>query len=265
MATERDSLLREVDAELRRDQLQMIWDQYGTYIIGAVAALLVGVGGYKWWDGRRTAAAEAAGQRFEQALNLAEAGKADEALKAFAAIAGGTRSNYAVLAQLALAGQSAKAGKVDDAVTAYEAAASRADDALIKDYARLQSTSLKIDTIDFTEAQNRLNDLIADKNPWRYMARELLGVAAVRAGRMDEARNTLAPLSADPRAPAAVRERAGALMNLVVAAELERSAPAKIEFEKTDTPAVQPQAAPAKAEPSRGKAAPPKGGAAKGK
>ena len=84
MATERDSLLREVDEELRRDQFQQIWEQYGTYIIGAVAALLIGVGGYKWWDGRQAAAAEAAGLRFEQALNLAETGNADEALKSFA-------------------------------------------------------------------------------------------------------------------------------------------------------------------------------------
>ena len=264
MATERDSLLREVDEELRRDQFQQIWEQYGTYIIGAVAALLIGVGGYKWWDGRQAAAAEAAGLRFEQALNLAETGNADEALKSFSAIAGGTRSNYGVLAQLAVAGQAVKAGKTDDAIAAYEAAAGRASDTLIKDYARLQSTSLKIDAIDYAEAKNRLNELIGDKNPWRYMARELLGVAAVRAGQMDEASTTLAPLSADPRAPAAVRERAGALMNMVVAAQLEKNAPSKIEFEKADPPAAKPEADPAKAEPARGKAVP-KGGAVKGK
>ena len=110
---------------------------------------------------------------------------------------------------------------------------------LIKDFARLQIAALKIDTADFTEVQNRLNDLIGDKNPWRYTARELLGLAAIRAGKLDEARKTLAPLSADPRAPAAVRERAGALMNMVVAAELEKSAPAKVEIEKTDDPPAQ--------------------------
>src|SRR5262249_27520282 len=135
---------------------------------------------------------------------------------------------------------------------------------LIKDFARLQSVALKIDSADFTEVQNRLNDLIGDKNPWRFMARELLGVAAIRAGKLDEARNTLAPLSADPRAPGTIRERAGAMMSLVVAAEQERSAPGKVELEKTEAvpPSPNPTAVPA--ELPRGKLLP-KAGAAKGK
>lgn len=261
MATERDTLLKEVHEELRREQFEKIWQQYGTYIIGAIVALLLGVGGYKWWESRSIADAEAAGLRFEEALNLTEAGKTDDAHKAFSTIASGSRSNYALLAQLALAGEAVKSGKTESAIAAYDAAASKAGDALIKDFARLQSVSLKIDSIDFTEAQNRLNDLIADNNPWRFMARELLGVAAVRSGRLDDARNVLAPLSADPRAPAAVRDRAGALMNLVVSAELERTAPAKVELEKTDTPAV----APSQPEPPRAKTAPPAKGAVKTK
>lgn len=261
MATERDTLLKEVNEELRREQFEKIWQQYGTYIIGAVVAVLLGVAGYKWWENRSIADAEAAGLRFEEALNLAETGKADEAQKAFTTIAAGSRSNYALLAQLALAGEAVKSGKTDAAVAAYEAAATKSGDALIKDFARLQSVSLKIDTIDFTEAQNRLNDLIGDKNPWRFMARELLGVAAVRAARLDDAKNVLAPLSADPRAPTAVRDRAGALMNLVVAAELERTAPGKVELERTDAA----EAAPAQSEPPRAKTAPPAKAGAKSK
>lgn len=261
MATERDTLLKEVNEELRREQFEKIWEQYGTYIIGGVVALLLAVGGYQWWQSRSIADAEAAGLRFEEALNLAEGGKGDDAQKAFSTIASGSRSNYALLAQLALAGEAVKSGKTDAAIAAYEAAAAKAGDALIKDFARLQSVSLKIDSIDFTEAQNRLNDLIGDKNPWRFMARELLGVAAVRSGRLDDAKNTLAPLSADPSAPAAIRDRAGALMNLVVAAELERSAPSKVEVEKTD----MPDAAPAQPEPPRAKTAPPAKGAVKTK
>ena len=265
MAMERDALLREVDEELRRDQLQKLWEQYGTYMIGAFAALLVGVGGSKWWETRRIAATERAGQQFEQALDAATSGNTAEAQKIFQTIGSSSGAGYPVLAQLALAGQAVKAGNVDTAAIAYEAAASRSRDELVRDYARLQSIALKIDSADFTEVQNRLNPLIGDKSPWRYLARELVGVAAVRAGKFDEARSILAPLSADPRASAAVRERAGAMMNVVVAAELERSAPGKVEFEKTDPPAAAPDGGSPKAEPPRGKAVPPKGAPARGK
>lgn len=265
MSMERDTLMREVDEELRREQLQKLWEQYGTYMIGAAVALLVGVGGYKWWEARRNAAAERAGQQFEQALDMSGAGNTVDAQNILKTIGSGSGSGYPVLAQLALAGQAAKAGNTDAAISGFDAAAAKAGDQLIKDYARLQTVALKIDSADFTEVQNRLNDLIGDKSPWRYLARELLGTAAVRSGKLEEARSVLAPLSADPRAPSSVRERAGALMNLVVSAELERTAPGKVELEATEETAPVKEAAPVKTEPPRGKAASPRGGAAKGK
>lgn len=256
MSMERDALMREVDEEVRRDQLKKLWDAYGTYVVAAVVLFVAGVGGYKWWDGQRIAAAQASGLRFEQAMDLAAAGKADEAQKEFAAIAAGQRTGYQLLAQLTVAGVAAKAGKTEEAFAAYESVASRATDPLLKDFARLQAASLKIDSADWTEMQNRLNQLIGEKSPWRHTARELLGISALRLGKLDEARQTLGPLSADPRAPAAIRERSGALMSLVVAADLEKTAPAKVELEKTDPPAGAADATPAKppvkSAPSRG-------------
>ncbi len=260
MSMDRDSLLREVDEELQRERLEKLWKQYGTYVIGAVVAVLAGIGIFKWWEGRKAAAADLAGQRYEAALDLIKSGKADEAQAALSAIAKTSAASYPVLAQLAIAGQAVKAGKLAEASAAYDVVVARAADPLIKDFARLQSTALKIDSADFTEVQNRLNALIGDSSPWRYLAREQLGVAAMRSGRLDDARSTLAPLSQDPRAPVAVRERAGALMALVVAIDQEKAAPGKIEFEKTEPPAGQPaDAAPAKTEPVRPKGAPGRG------
>ena len=240
MTNDSDALIREVDEELRRDQLKKLWEQYGTYFVAGAALILVGIGGNQWWQGRRVAAAEAAGARFEEALNLAGSGKTEDAQKALSEIAAGRRDSYAMLANLTLAGQAVKAGKTDEALTAYETVVSTASDQLIKDYARLQVASLKTDSADWTDMQNRLNDLIGDKNPWRFTARELLGLAALKAGKLDEARQTLGPLSADPRAPSAIRERASALMSIVVASEFEKTAPARIELEKTDPPQTAP-------------------------
>lgn len=261
MTMERDTLMREVDEEVRREQIQKLWEQYGTYIVAGVALFVAGVGGYQWWQGRQISAVEAAGQRFEQALNLIETGKDAEAKAQLAAIAATRQAGYAELAQLSLAGAAVKAGKLDEALAAFEAVAKSADDTLIKDFARLQVASLKIETADWTEMQNRLNDLIGEKNPWRFLAREALGLSAMRTGKLAEARQTLAPLSADPRAPAAVRERASALMNIVVATEQQQTAPAKVELEATDAPPAKPEPT---AKPEAGVKAPaPKGGAPK--
>jgi hypothetical protein len=64
MVEQRDQLAREVDEELRREQLLKIWEQYGTYIIALAALIIVGVGGVKYYQHRSALAAEAAGGRF---------------------------------------------------------------------------------------------------------------------------------------------------------------------------------------------------------
>jgi hypothetical protein len=61
MSNESDSLLREVDDELRREQLEKLWKKYSSLILLAAALIVVAVGGYKFLESRRIAAAEAAG------------------------------------------------------------------------------------------------------------------------------------------------------------------------------------------------------------
>ena len=67
MADDRDSLLREVDEELRRDQMNKIWERYSGLIFGVAALIVVGVWGYKFLESRRIAAAESAGAEFTAA------------------------------------------------------------------------------------------------------------------------------------------------------------------------------------------------------
>ncbi len=237
MSMERDSWMREVDEELRRERLQKIWQRYGGLIVGAVALVLIGLAGYQWWQTQRVAVIHDSGARFSQAMRLAQDGKTAEATQALEAIVSEGGGGYPALARLALAANLTKAGKVDEAAAAYQTAADATDDPLIKGFAQLQAVSLKIDTADWTTVKNQLTDLAAETSPWRYSARELLGISALRAGKLSEARQALAPLSVDPKAPTALRQRAEALMQLVVATELAKTAPAQVQQEATPPPA----------------------------
>lgn len=249
MADNQDRLFQEVDEELRREQLKRLWDNYGTYIIAGVAAIVFGVGGVKWYQSSTIASAEAAGARFERAIEQISTGQSDDARKAMQAIAKGEAPGYAVLAQLALAGDAVKAGKTEEAVQAYEALAGRTGiDPVMRDFARLQVASLKVDSADFTDIQNRLKDLAHESSPWRFAARELTGVAALHAGKLDEARKVLEPLVIDVNAPQGVRERSGALMQMVVEAELAKSAPPPPIPEVVPEPVPEPPAAKPKSE-----------------
>lgn len=247
MADNNDALIREVDEELRREQLAKLWERYGTWMLAAAAAIVVGVAGYKWNEQREVKAAQAAGGRFEAAANLAREGKPDEALKAYEELAKTGPAGYAALAQLQAAGGLAASGKRAEAVSLYEALGRNGEaDALLRDFARLQAAALRVGQADWTEMQNRLNDLMVDKAPWRFFARELLGMAALKAGKADEARKILEPMVADPALPQGVGERVRVLMGQVIEAEQAANAPAA-------TSAPQPAAPPVEAKPADGK------------
>ena len=248
MADERDSLLREVDEELRREQMQKLWERYNGLILGAAALIVAAVGGYKWLESRRLAATEAAGAEYIAALKLSNDKKADEADKAFNAIAQSGTSGYGALAMLQLAGAQAKAGKTTEALANYEALAkSSSADELLKSFATLQAASLRMGEADFTEIENRLTPLSGDSSPFKISARELLGFAAYKAGKLDEARKYLEPLLIDPKATAAIQDRVKVVMGEIAKSEVAA---------KSASPAAGAAAAP-KAAPATAPAAPP--------
>ena len=221
MTDERDALLREVDEELRRDQLQKLWERYNGLILAAAALIVAVVWGYKFLENRRISAAEAAGADFEAAVRLADGSKTDEAIAAFEKIASNGPHGYASLAKLHIAGAQAKAGKPAEALKSYEGLASDGSaDQLLKNFAQLQAASLRMGEADFTEMQNRLNSLAATTSPFKVTASELLGFAAFKAGNYEEARKHLEPLLIDPNATQAIQERIKIVMSTIAASEL---------------------------------------------
>ena len=225
MANQDDGFLREVEEELRRERLEKIWQQYGTYILAAALLVVFGVLGYKYLENRRIVAAQTTGARYESAMALAAEGKEDSAAKEFEIIAEEGTGGYPALARLQLAGALLKEGKKAEALAAYEALANeRGADALLRDYAALQGAAVRLGGADFTEMQNRLNPLMGDESPWRYSARELLGLAAFKAGRADEARTVLTALLVDQKTPQTIIERAHIILAEIAAADIAKKA-----------------------------------------
>jgi hypothetical protein len=227
MMDQRDSLAREIDEELRREQLLKLWEQYGTYFIAAAVLIIAGIGGFKYYEHRRIQAAEAAGARFTAAARETAQDKKAEAQKALEEVAGSAPSGYAVLARLRLAAADREAGKTAQAAAAFEAIAKESGlDPLLADYAQLQAAMLRLDSASWTEMQNRLNDLAAESNPWRFSARELLGLAAQKAGKTDEARTQFQRLLSDRNTPPSIGGRARVMLAMLTEAELASATPA---------------------------------------
>src|ERR1700761_5983088 len=90
-------IFREIDEELRRDNLLKLWSRYGRYIVALTVLALVVAGGVVAWREHQLSERRAQSMRYSSALSLAREGKDAEAAKVLAVVAqeGG---GYATLA-----------------------------------------------------------------------------------------------------------------------------------------------------------------------
>ncbi len=223
--TANEAFDKEVDEELQREWVSRLWEHYSGYILAGALAFVLAVGAYKLIESRRQAAAEAQGAAYATAVKLLTSGKVDEGTQALAAVSknGG---GFGAVARLRLAAADAATGKTADAVAKYEALANdRALDPVLADFARLQTAMLTLDNANWDDFRGKLSTLTADGNAWRHSARELLGLAAMKAGKLDEARTQFEKLIGDQGTPPGIAERARIMMGSIVAADMAAKAP----------------------------------------
>src|SRR5262245_63171570 len=113
-------IFREVDEEVRREQLKKLWDRWGSYAIAAAVVVVVAIAAWRAWSYWEMKKAQEAGTAFEAALSSAQAGKHEEAEAAFAKIAADSPSGYRTLARLREAAELAQRDRAA-AVKAYDA------------------------------------------------------------------------------------------------------------------------------------------------
>ena len=99
---------------------------------------------------------------------------------------------------------------------------------------------LRLDGASWTDMQNRLNDLAAESNPWRFSARELLALAAHKAGKSTEARQEFQKLLGDRNTPPSIAERARVMMAMLTESELARITTPAAEVDKAQPTAPAP-------------------------
>ena len=210
---------REVDEAVRQDKYKQLWDQYGVYVLGAAAVLVVGVAGYQGWTFWQEKRAAESGAKFSEALRLEDGADAAKAREMLAALAESGPAGYRVLARFQLAAVEAKAGNTDKAVADYDALAKDSSvDPVLQDHATLQAAALRLEKADYAEMEQRLKPLAESGSAWRFSARELLGLSAYRLKNMSEAEKQFNALIADEATPRNLRERATMMIALIVGA-----------------------------------------------
>lgn len=215
-----DSLFREVDEEIRREQLKSLWDRYGVFVLAAAILIVVGVAGYNGWNYWQSHRAAEAGARFVGGLVQAEDGNPQAARTAFQDLAAGGPRGYRLLSRFQLAAALAQDGDRAGAIDAYEGLAGEsAAGRVLQEYAAIRAAALRVDEADMAEMSERVGSIAAGASPWQNSARELLGLVAYRTGDTDRAAQYFSDMLADQNAPPGLRQRAEMMLALLVQAD----------------------------------------------
>ena len=211
-----DSFIREVNEEIRQDQAKALWERFGPAFIALAVIVVLATAGWVGYDYWSTSRANASGDRFSQALTLANEGKNDEALAALEALEGDGYGAYPMLARMRAATVLAEKGDAAGAVKQFdEVAADNSVPASIRDMARLRAALILVDSGTQAEVSARVEMLTADTNALRHSAREALALSYWKEAKFKEALTLFDQVAADSGAPRNTRERATLMAELI--------------------------------------------------
>ena len=204
-----ETFVREVDENLRRDQLRDFAKTYGKWIVAAVILFLAAVGGYLYWQNRQNDQAAQESEAMSAALDKAEAGNAKGAAAELAPIGASSSDVNRASARLAQAALALRQNDRRTAIDIYRELA--ADDGLpqpYRDVATIRGAMAEYDSLKPDEVIARLSPLAEPGKPFFGSAGELVAMAMLAKGDRAGAGRLFAKIAADPQVPQSIRARA---------------------------------------------------------
>jgi hypothetical protein len=204
-----ETFYREVDEELRRDQLKTYWERYGKLAIAGFVLLIALIGGIIWWQNQKVVKA---GQRGETLIgafdDIAARNKAAAAAKLDQLVKSGSEGHRAA-ALLTKADLAIEANDLKGAAAIYRQIAD--DEELAQPYrdlALVRMSAVEFDTLPPQQIVDRLKGLAVAGNPWFGSAGEMVAISYMKLNRPQEAARLFAAMAKDKRLPDTLRSRA---------------------------------------------------------
>lgn len=204
------SVMREIEDDLRQQQLHDFWRENRLWIGATVVLAIVATAGVAFWRGHVSAKNQEATAQMLAALGN------PAALETLAADpAALDRPAHVALVRLNAAARELNRGDTAKALALYDALSNdRNADPVLRDLGTLYAATLRLDSAPAAELDAKLTPLTRAGEPWRFSALELQGLLYAREGRMKDAAEKMAQISGDAAAPQDARTRAFTLREL---------------------------------------------------
>ena len=204
-----ETFYREVDEELRRDQMHTLWERYGKLAILGVVLLLAAIAGVIWWQYQQELRAGKQGQELLTAFDEVASGKKAAAAGRLDALAKADSPGYKAAALLTKADLAIEANNIDTAAGLFQQVANdQGLDQSYRDLALIRLTHVQFDKLAPQAVIDRLKGHANAGNPWFGSAGEMVAISYLKLNKPREAAQIFAALAKDKTVPESVRSRA---------------------------------------------------------
>ena len=223
--------INEVEEELRKDEYNRLLKKFGPLLVAIVALIIGGTAYMEWQKSSEDKAARATSYAYVQAGKLASDGNNAQAIKEFLAISEKAPSGYAGLSLMRAAAISMREGERAEAVSFFDRAAQTFEKPRHKQLAQIKAAYILAGDGRYDDVRSRLGTLAQADQPYEFLARELLGFAAMQNGDMSAAREQFSYLSTIPGVTDTIASRAAQYLSLM---EVDAAANAPAPVDTTD-------------------------------
>ena len=207
--TNNDAFLREVDEELRREQMAAFGKRWGIAVIAGIVLLLAAFGGYLYWRHHQTVVAGEQGEVLQNAYDALAAEEPKKAAAPLATLADSSRDGYRALALITQADVLLQKNDLKGAAQKFAEVAN--DNSLpqpFRDQALVRQTAAEFDTMKPQAVVERLRPLAVPGNAFFGSAGEMTAISYLRMNRSDLAGPLFKKLAGDEGVPESIRQRA---------------------------------------------------------
>lgn len=204
-----ETFVREVDENLRRDQMQHFFKAYGSWLIAAVVLLLAASGGFIWWKQHQVRQSQTQVEKLAQIYKDIGSGNTSQSPQQLDELSKTGSNAVRASALFARAALALQQNDVKLATGTYKTIAN--DDGLPDPYrhaALIRQTALEYDQLKPEEVITRLQPLAKPGEPWFGTAGEMTALSMIKQGRKQEAGQMFAAIAKDKSVPETIRGRA---------------------------------------------------------
>lgn len=204
-----DTFLREVDENLRRDQLRDFFHANAWWLIAAVVLFLAASGGLIWWNQHKLQRSQADVEQLAQIYKDIGSGNMSRTPQQLEHLSSNGSKAVRASAEFTSAAVALQQGNIKSATATYKSIA--ADDGLpapYRDAALVRETAIEFDELQPQDVIGRLEPLAKRGEPWFGSAGEMTALALLKQGRRQEAGQLFTAIAKDATVPDAIRARA---------------------------------------------------------